>query len=100
MGGAWEGGEVEPGRRGQRGGPRAGDALDSARSGAGAVSRAGLGARTRPPGWAGQEAVRALQEAPGSALEARGGGGGKVPVTSGSRRSGWEGRGYGGRSDC
>lgn len=75
-------------RGGARGGRSAGDALGSARSGAGGASPAGWGARTRPRGWAGQEAARALPQAPSSAADARGGGGGKVPVTSGSRGSG------------
>lgn len=55
-----------------------------------------LGARTRPPGWAGQQAARAPPQARGPV--AQGGGGGKAPVTSGSRGSGREGRGSGGET--
>lgn len=89
---------MELGPRGRYGWPERWDALGSARSGAGGASGAGLGARARPRGWAGQEAARALRQAPSSATEAGGGGGGKVPVTSVSRGSRREGRGLGGEA--
>ncbi|XP_035887310.1 uncharacterized protein LOC118501788 [Phyllostomus discolor] len=54
-----------------------------------------LGRAHAPPGlgWAGHEAARALRLAESSATQAEGGGGGKVPVTSGSPGSGRAGRG-------
>lgn len=79
-----------------RGGRRPGDAPDRARLGAGGNVLGRLGRAHAPPGWAGRQAARALPQARG--LVAQGGGGGKAPVTSGSRGSGREGRGSGGET--
>lgn len=75
-----------------RGGRRPGDAPDRARLGAGGNVLGRLGRAHAPRGWA----ARALPQARG--LVAQGGGGGKAPVTSGSRGSGREGRGSGGET--
>lgn len=86
-----------------KGGRRPGDAPDRALLGGAGGNVLGRLGRAHtpplhpaPPGWAGQQAARALPQARG--LGAQGGGGGKAPVTSGSRGSGREGRGSGGET--
>lgn len=79
------------------GGPGA-EMLEAARARAQVVRPGLLGRARTPPGLGWAAGARALRQALDSALEAEGGGGGKVPVTSGCRGkwAGTAGRGRGG----